>query len=346
MNKRIVTIGLVITAALAVGIGVAFRSVVSAVAGTETGGGALAQLEHVLNAGAVELQPSTGAPPAESDVTSDVVVSGAVAASRIDEGPGVLVTGLVKDGAAAKAGLARGDIILGVDGKDIRRFADLMKAVQGKAEGDTVRLKVQHGDDVRDLQVTLTGGGGAAQLGIASCGGGMAPRIIIRHAIGGGPAVVDTVTADSPAAEAGLKEGDRITAVDGEKLTGHGVAVRPADPAIDPAAGAHPLVGATLDGLTLADAIARHKPGDTVTLTVERDGEAAREVSVVLGAHPDDAAKAFLGVSYGSAMAMPEAMMQVMPFPGGANGAMPFMPAQPAAEPFEIPIDAPPSSDA
>ncbi|MCC7019955.1 MAG: PDZ domain-containing protein [Ardenticatenales bacterium] len=384
MTKKLVTIGLVLTAVLAVGIGLAFRSVVSAVSGSQPGRSALAQLERALNADEVDAQPSTGASPADPnadpDTVTGVVVTSAVAAARIDEGPGVLVTGLVKDGAAAKAGIARGDIILGIDGKDIQRFADLTKALKGKAAGDTVQLKVQHGDDVRDRDVTLQSGGGAAQLGIASCGGGMAPRIAIRHAIGGGPAVVDTVTADSPAAKAGLKEGDRITAVDGEKLTGGtiafahgsmhsgpshgmgflrrlfghdetqadpstapsaddpatadgaeggpdqvpGVAALPAEPSAD----AVPL-GEAERGLTLADAIARHKPGDTVKLTVEHDGEAAREVSVVLGAHPDDAAKAFLGVTYGhtmDTMAMPEAMMQVMPFSGDAMGAVPAMP--------------------
>ena len=385
MNKRLLTIGLVLTAVLAVGVGLAFRSVVSAVAGAQTGRSALAQLERALNAGEVDAQPSTGAAPADpnadpnavTDVVSNVVVASGVAAARIDEGPGVLVTGLVKDGAAAKAGIARGDIVLGIDGKDIQRFADLTKALKGKAEGDTVRLKVQHGDEVRDRDVTLQSGGGAAQLGIASCGGGMAPRIAIRHAIGGGPAVVDTVTADSPAAKAGLKEGDRITAVDGEKLTGHTIAFAhgamhngpsngmgffrrlfghdeaQADPStapsavdpttadgaeggpdnvpgvaalpVEPSAETLPL-GEAKPGLTLADAIARHKPGDTVKLTVEHDGEAAREVSVVLGAHPDDAAKAFLGVTYGHTMEMPEAMMQVMPFPGDAMGAVPAMP--------------------
>ena len=348
MNKRLLTIGLVLTAVLAVGVGLAFRSVVSAVAGAQTGRSALAQLERALNAGEVDAQPSTGAAPADpnadpnavTDVVSNVVVASGVAAARIDEGPGVLVTGLVKDGAAAKAGIARGDIVLGIDGKDIQRFADLTKALKGKAEGDAVRLKVQHGDEVRDRDVTLQSGGGAAQLGIASCGGGMAPRIAIRHAIGGGPAVVDTVTADSPAAKAGLKEGDRITAVDGEKLTGHTIAFAhgamhngpsngmgffrrlfghdeaQADPStapsavdpttadgaeggpdnvpgvaalpVEPSAETLPL-GEAKPGLTLADAIARHKPGDTVKLTVEHDGEAAREVSVVLGAHPDDA---------------------------------------------------------
>jgi S1-C subfamily serine protease len=66
------------------------------------------------------------------------------------------------------------------------------------------------------------------------------------------------VLPNSPAEEAGLRPGDRITAVDGEPVDDR-----------------HPL----------PDALRRHRPGETVHLTVIRDGE-ERTLSVTLGRAP------------------------------------------------------------
>ena len=63
------------------------------------------------------------------------------------------------------------------------------------------------------------------------------------------------VTADGPAAKAGLQTGDVVTSVDGVNTT-------------------------TADGLIAA--IRFHAPGSTVTITYERDGQAG-EVKVTLG---------------------------------------------------------------
>jgi S1-C subfamily serine protease len=71
-------------------------------------------------------------------------------------------------------------------------------------------------------------------------------------------ATVAEVVQGSPAAKAGLTEGDVITELDGEKITG------------------------TED---LIAAIAAAKPGDTVKLEIERDSKAS-EISVKLGTQP------------------------------------------------------------
>jgi S1-C subfamily serine protease len=76
----------------------------------------------------------------------------------------------------------------------------------------------------------------------------------IKAPSGAGQAVI----AGSPAAKAGLQDGDIITAVDGQ--------------AVD---GAHDL----------STRIVPHAPGDTVTFTVLRDG-ASREVRITLGTLP------------------------------------------------------------
>lgn len=74
---------------------------------------------------------------------------------------------------------------------------------------------------------------------------------------------------DSPAVVAGLRSGDRILAVD--------------DTQID-------------DFADLRDVVEAH-PGDTVTLTVERDGETFEATTTLLSQGPDGAEEGFLGVN-------------------------------------------------
>jgi hypothetical protein len=89
-------------------------------------------------------------------------------------------------------------------------------------------------------------------------------------------AVVLTVVEQGPAEKAGLLAGDVITAIDGEAVDG-------------PEA--------------LVDAVTSRQPGDAVVLTVTREGEDDPiEIEAVLGEHPDDAEKAYLGVSIGAFM--------------------------------------------
>jgi len=83
-------------------------------------------------------------------------------------------------------------------------------------------------------------------------------------------AVVQYVEPGSPADEAGLKEGDVITALDGQEIDRD-----------------HPL-----DQL-----IQRYKPGDSVEITYWR-GNQEREVRVRLGEHPENKNRAYLGIRF------------------------------------------------
>ncbi|HTR74204.1 MAG TPA: trypsin-like peptidase domain-containing protein [Solirubrobacterales bacterium] len=71
-------------------------------------------------------------------------------------------------------------------------------------------------------------------------------------------AQVSEVVAGSPAAEAGVKEGDVITSLDGEAVN---------------------------SSETLAADVSAHEPGETVTLEVERDGQTS-SLKVTLGTQP------------------------------------------------------------
>ena len=124
-------------------------------------------------------------------------------------------------------------------------------------------------------------------------------------------AVVRTVVEDGPAAAAGLEPGDVITAIDGEAVDG-------------PQA--------------LVDAVSARQPGDVVTLTVTRSGEDdAIEIEATLGEHPDDATKAYLGVSIGATMMRMQGQM-----PGNRGGMrfqLPFGLGEMQINPDQLPFD-------
>ena len=76
-------------------------------------------------------------------------------ALQLDDESGVLISEVVEDGPAAKAGLEDGDVILGFDGKDIGTTSDLMKAVRKSEAGDEVELKILRGGKEKSFDVTL-----------------------------------------------------------------------------------------------------------------------------------------------------------------------------------------------
>jgi S1-C subfamily serine protease len=87
------------------------------------------------------------------------------------------------------------------------------------------------------------------------------PYVGIRTMLTNEGIVIDSVEPDSPAADAGLEPQDVITEVDGE--------------AVD------------FDNPFINEVLFDHAPGDTITLTVERDGE-EQEIEVTLGQRPSD----------------------------------------------------------
>jgi serine protease Do len=72
----------------------------------------------------------------------------------VKDGEGVLVTEVVNDSAAAKAGLKAGDVILEIDDQKVKDINDLMSTLAKKEEGQMV-LKVLRNRDDKKLTVTL-----------------------------------------------------------------------------------------------------------------------------------------------------------------------------------------------
>lgn len=206
---------------------------------------------------------------------------------------GLLVVALDPEGAAAKAGVRRGNIILGIDGNRVDRPQQLQRALQVYRAGDQLTLQVLDGPETREVLVTLGGQGG--MLGLRVVGPGeqvVAPGAPARPPeIDPTPppsppepfsperspvqpfqpvdrALVTGVVEASPAARAGLQAGDVITNIDGQAI---------------------------LSRQELVDAMRGFSPGDRVNLTVRR-GDLTLSFRVRLATHPEDSSRGYIGV--------------------------------------------------
>jgi S1-C subfamily serine protease len=245
--------------------------------------GALAALGLALGAGAV-----AGGGLVYGLTRSGSRLPFAAAAQARDPGYGVVVASVEVDGPADKAGIVRGDVLLEIAGQRIENAADLVRVLGDLEASSEVKVVVLHGDEQRTLSLTPDEQNGRAYLGLTPCGGPVAGATVQHIAPGEltAGAVVVEVTTGGPAEQAGLQVGDVITAVDGQ----------PVDAEHD-----------------LASLITAHKPGDSVSLTVERSGEGARDVTVELGAQPEDENVAYLGIRYTSTLPGSQGG-EVMPF--------------------------------
>ena len=186
---------------------------------------------------------------------------------------GVGVTEVVKDSPAEKAGLRKGDVIIRFDSEAVGSVRKLNRLVSEVAPDHKVNLTISRGGAEQELSVTIGKRQGYSEtLSTMTIPRGGFPRIENfpdgtvfslgnnrRIGVGttqltkqladyfgvsdGKGVLVTSVSENSPAAKAGIKAGDVITAVDGEKIEGPG---------------------------DLSRAINKQKDGD-ITLTIVRD---------------------------------------------------------------------------
>ncbi len=224
-----------------------------------------------------------------------------VLAAPPDPDAGLVVVGVDADGPAAQAGIVRGDVLLSVADQPVNDRNDWQTATANIRPGQEVAITLRHGDEIKTVRLRPEERNGrpywGLQLYLDDLFGSLmnAPLGFMFRTppdlLANGVFVLE-VAADSPAAQAGLQAGDRIVAVDGESLT------------------------ATAD---LAAIIARYRPGDTITLTVLRNGR-EQEIQVRLGSHPERPEAAYLGIRYG-AQALPERWPRFFEPQPGAQGA-------------------------
>src|SRR5256714_738586 len=144
-----------------------------------------------------------------------------------------------KDSSAAKAGLQPGDKIVEVDGRPVSRFFGMNDSVVWnvvRIEGPTIPFKVQRAGKIVTIEVVPS---------IAQTTGW---RSHSSRQVGIQPAVtplVDGVEKNTPAEKAGVKPGDIVLAVNGQRI---------------------------FNALTLVDEIEKH-PTDELTLEMRRGAE-------------------------------------------------------------------------
>jgi S1-C subfamily serine protease len=169
----------------------------------------------------------------------------------------VVVEEVVARSPAEAAGVKAGDVILRLDSQAIKRQSDLMEALGAKDVGEEVALQVQRDGKAIDVKLKLA----ARPASIAERPAAPPPQTAFLGASveeAGEGIRVKEVVKDSPAAKAGLKVGDPILELNGK-------AVR--------------SVRQFLDALKAA------RPGQTVKLTIVRDGQ-RRTVEVQLAKLP------------------------------------------------------------
>lgn len=103
-------------------------------------------LEDIVKAGKVT-RGWIGVEP--NDLSPELAETFGVKASA-----GVIITGVLQNGPAAKAGLLPGDVITGVGEKNIGNTQELLSAVAGLKPGTATRFVLQRGSDKLELDIT------------------------------------------------------------------------------------------------------------------------------------------------------------------------------------------------
>ena len=177
---------------------------------------------------------------------------------------GVGVTEVMKDSPAEKAGLRKDDVILRFDGESVTSVRKLTRLVSESSADQTVRLTISRGGAEQEVTATLSkrdfGGllrgkinddvwngankdfkiemGNLGKLGdgnwvfafgnrrIGVSTQNLSTQLAEYFGVKDGGVLITSVTENSPAAKAGLKAGDVITAIDGENVTSPGDVTR------------------------------------------------------------------------------------------------------------------------
>lgn len=191
---------------------------------------------------------------------------------NLREARGVAIKQVVEGSPAEKAGLRKDDVVLRFNGEEVTSARKLNRLIEEVAPDHTARLTISRNGSEQEVSVTVgqrkdfntfafPGGdtgklfeglnkapgnytfvlGSSRRIGIST--NTLTKQLADYFGVGGAGVLVTSVKEESPAAKAGLKAGDVITEVDGEKIDEVG---------------------------DLSRAINRKSEGD-VTLTVTRD---------------------------------------------------------------------------
>jgi Do/DeqQ family serine protease len=147
-------------------------------------------------------------------------------AYEVKETQGALVSQVMPDSAAEKAGIQPGDIIRSVDGRAINNANELRNAIGLKRSGDTVELGVVRNGRTDTIRARLGEQAASVQVAASDIHPGLqgaeletldasSPRFEGQAGV-----LVSNIEPDSPAAQRGLRTGDVIVAVNRRPVTG------------------------------------------------------------------------------------------------------------------------------
>lgn len=208
-----------------------------------------------------------------------------------DSDNGVTVAEVVDGSAAADAGVQAGDIITAINGADVATVEDAKTAIAALSVGDEVTLDLKRGEETLSLTATLgtpaamptnSGRPGFDNRGGRGNGGMFQGRELgLSYDNTNHTWTITRLSEDSPLYTAGLREGDVITAVDGEAV----------------------------DLASLFQHMQSLSGDATVTLTIERDG-ASQDIQVAASDLTAIVGFGGMGFNFGN---MPHDFSQMMP---------------------------------
>lgn len=132
---------------------------------------------------------------------------------------GVRVSSVEENGPSQRAGIRRGDVIIGIRGNPIVNSESLSSLVGSGRAGDTVPVRVWRGGEVLDLDVTLAPIRPEVLAQRLATPLQLRMGMIVASSDNGSVAVLQ-IWEGLPAAAAGLRVGDQIVRVDGRGFNG------------------------------------------------------------------------------------------------------------------------------
>jgi len=146
----------------------------------------------------------------------------------LEDARGALVTEVTAGSPADRAGIQRGDVILSVNGKPLDEMNDLPRQVAALPVGEQARVTIYRDGKERQLKVKIgrlsdeeqaTGGQGAVEDKVGMTLADPSPELLQRYGLEGGRgALVTAISAEGPAAAAGLQPGDLIAEANGRAV--------------------------------------------------------------------------------------------------------------------------------
>ena len=145
-----------------------------------------------------------------------------IAMQDVSGGEGATVTDVIADSPAAQAGLRKGDVVTGLNGRPVRGAAELRARLGGVPIGESVTLAVPRGSETQAIKARIGELEKARSAGSQAVGELAGAELADAQRQGGRGERAVLVTAVQPGSAAhnhGLREGDVILGINRRRIT-------------------------------------------------------------------------------------------------------------------------------